>query len=56
MSTHYQMLVPCKLSFDDYESLTCKPCVLYFVSMNSHFLFHNLITIEIVLELNRPTM
>ena len=32
--------VPCKLSFDDYESLTCKPCVLYFVSMNSHFLFH----------------
>jgi hypothetical protein len=39
--------VPCKLSLDDYESRVCKPCDCCFVSMNSHFLFALLITIEL---------
>ncbi len=29
-----------KLSLDDYENLVFKPCDLYFVSINIHFLFH----------------
>ncbi len=44
--------VPCKLSLDVYENLMYKPCDLYFVSMNIHFLFSYLITI--VSEIN-PT-